>query len=641
MGWLLWLEEESLQHTVILDPISYFVTPVSAVICKHKPQHGDPTYHLLKIHEQCRANSFSKWNKMINKGVVSYSILKDIIEHFQPGWQNIVRLMLKFGLVIPLYDSEMDGETALFTNNKDGRKESSSQILVSKSAKEFLVPALLEENTNPDDKWTEIEFSTCFFVFTIFELDEQALSYENLSNTCFLPRGLFERLLGKAASWSQDTTSRGSIKSARLTQGENICRNLAVLWFGSRRFRLVLRQEMNAIQLDVEGKEPIQVFLRVQQQIQLVIEECMESLCCIPMLKLPVKQGCAAYVPMDRVRECTVPLSFDQIILDLVTLKQQFSGWFDDQEEPLDCYDIFLSYRWSQIDSNLVRRLFDRSSLYMIEAGERRTIQIFLDTRRLQAGTKFQETFARGLLNTTMFVPLVSIGALERLQKHDPACEDNVLAEWILALEALDQGVLKKIYPVFIGTMNADGQSQNLFKENLVERLSTECPLATLKLVRRLLVQNGLNLSSKREKMTVLEIFKEISSSLGYLAWECNDLLIPHCCHSIISVLHTCPLKVVKTISANIRTTSTNNTNSANIITTPTSNTDFESAWDILEKPQYVVDADRKRRLLDELGVESSEFLEGLNENDFLQLAECLKKAPKIIFLKKVLGKSV
>ena len=77
-------------------------------------------------------------------------------------------------------------------------------------------------------------------------------------------------------------------------------------------------------------------------------------------------------------------------------------------------------------------------------------------------------------MSAIVVVCFVSIGALERMRRHDASVEDNVLIEWILALECFHHRLSKstdsaksrveKIYPVFIGSVDgASGKETTSF----------------------------------------------------------------------------------------------------------------------------------------------------------------------------------
>ena len=95
----------------------------------------------------------------------------------------------------------------------------------------------------------------------------------------FLPSSLFERLICKAVSWSQQTSKKldGIVIS-------EVFKDAAVLRYGRQRFQLTNLKEYNCIKVDVEGEYPVAIFRRLQSQIEMIIKESMKSLYFIPTL---------------------------------------------------------------------------------------------------------------------------------------------------------------------------------------------------------------------------------------------------------------------------------------------------------------------------------------------------------------------
>ena len=104
---------------------------------------------------------------------------------------------------------------------------------------------------------------------------------------------------------------------------------------------------------------------------------------------------------------------------------------------------VFLSYRVSA-DAALVETLY-----YQLLA---RGVDVWWDKKCLQPGMPWEEGFADGLLSSQIFVPVLSKDALAPFLLLDGASRcDNVLLEFRLALELKARGVLKAIFPIFVG----------------------------------------------------------------------------------------------------------------------------------------------------------------------------------------------
>ena len=108
-------------------------------------------------------------------------------------------------------------------------------------------------------------------------------------------------------------------------------------------------------------------------------------------------------------------------------LSVHFEPWL---KEPklLDQYDVFISYRWSERDTSFTQALYDRFSLFCIGSNDR-SIEIFLDTARLEIGRNFRSDFAKSLIHSTVVMPIVTSESLKRMvdYTHDVDVVDNVL----------------------------------------------------------------------------------------------------------------------------------------------------------------------------------------------------------------------
>mgnify|MGYP006434179553 CR=1 FL=1 len=189
-----------------------------------------------------------------------------------------------------------------------------------------------------------------------------------------------------------------SVKNFLLTQ------DLAVLSFGSQRFRLRVLEHQCTIQVDVEGKNPRAALKRLMEQVQVIIQECMKALTCF---------SAVAYSPSGKKHAVDEGVSFDEntFLIPLTQIKSvveshfvlnrpggrrllseeealtTFSEWIGGQRQggPESRFDLFLSYRWGASDSMFVQCLYDRFSLHTLGA-ENREVVVFLDKECLQDG---------------------------------------------------------------------------------------------------------------------------------------------------------------------------------------------------------------------------------------------------------------
>jgi hypothetical protein len=116
---------------------------------------------------------------------------------------------------------------------------------------------------------------------------------------------------------------------------------------------------------------------------------------------------------------------------------------------------IFLSYRVST-DADVVAALYDKLTAL--------GVRVWWDKVCLEPGQAWEEGFADGLLSSAIFVPILSKGALSSFATlaADSPC-DNVLLEYVLALDHRERGRLKACFPLFVGPRGDDGAYGNFF----------------------------------------------------------------------------------------------------------------------------------------------------------------------------------
>jgi len=110
-------------------------------------------------------------------------------------------------------------------------------------------------------------------------------------------------------------------------------------------------------------------------------------------------------------------------------------------------YDVFLSYR-VDADQALVESLHDKLK------AQDNSLRVFWDKVALPLGISWEAGFVHGLCTSKVFVPVISSGTLRKcevLTSSSPC--DNVLLEYLLALELRDRGCVKRIFPVLVGDL--------------------------------------------------------------------------------------------------------------------------------------------------------------------------------------------
>ena len=183
---------------------------------------------------------------------------------------------------------------------------------------------------------------------------------------------------------------------------------------------------------------------------------------------------------------------------------------------------MFVSHRWSKNDDELIVRLF-MSLLDHTLGSEKRAVQVFLDHFRLKPSYQWQKANCEALLSSILMVPILSAEALQKMMNHDPQEEDNILIEWILALECMKNPIhsmMRAIYPLIFGERNADGSLGDLFSEGIIDRLPDTIPSASIKIVRGFLEESGIVPSSSLTNLTVRGVVKEITRYMGLKGYE-------------------------------------------------------------------------------------------------------------------------
>jgi hypothetical protein len=427
MGMIMWHEDEGLRDVVILDPIKYFVEPVTRLICKHSAQDDsgldhDFNFHHERWHEECEAEENEKWQELVTKGVL-YGPILHILFRDTGREEKLTRLMLKIGLIVNFVSQSIDEEVI------------------------YLVPALLPRAGQSVSASLILTgpVNTCFLVFTISSLimKQEYVTGKDLQDKCFLPSGLFPRLLGKAAQLRNQTTT--------FRRNQYLFAECAVLYYGSQRFKLTLIEQLNAIQLEVEGLHPLGVFNRLHNQVTNILSDCFGSLRFFVAVEYKSEGGAEGSLPifmnLERVQQACAHMAStggsndsSNIVVDGKTvgrkkLEELYGPWVR-RKELRTLYHVFFSYRWGE-DSKFVTGCND--SLLMETVGaQHQAVEVFQDVRRLQSGTNFLEGFEDALISSLVIVPVISILALERMIKHDPTKEDFTLIEWILACQCYE-----------------------------------------------------------------------------------------------------------------------------------------------------------------------------------------------------------
>ena len=128
-------------------------------------------------------------------------------------------------------------------------------------------------------------------------------------------------------------------------------------------------------------------------------------------------------------------------------------------------YDVFLSYRVAS-DSQHAERL------YNLLTSPPFSLTVYWDKLCLEKGVDWEQGFCAGLVSSRAFVPLLSRAAINHPEMdwqnfsklaQSSAC-DNVFLEHRLAVELQGLGLVEKVFPLFIGDVDAStGEYGNYF----------------------------------------------------------------------------------------------------------------------------------------------------------------------------------
>ena len=180
LGLVMYHPESALRHIVIMDPLKFLVDPASRIVCQYGVHH-------FELHEKARQSWPLDFRKFVEHGRLSKRLLTSLWEDRQPHLEELARLMVKYGLLIPLLENSME------------IKEQEKLNVHSKS--EYLVPALLPLLASEEEDSTMGITPVARAVF-IFGLEEPLQEWRNRGYVTleevqaegFLPSGLFAQV---------------------------------------------------------------------------------------------------------------------------------------------------------------------------------------------------------------------------------------------------------------------------------------------------------------------------------------------------------------------------------------------------------------------------------------------------------------
>eukprot|EP00960_Hanusia_phi_P002138 61712-Hanusia_phi.AAC.2 len=477
LGKIMYHHEKSLSDYVIAKPVDFIIRPVTQVVCEvslHKP-----------VYEAEARRMGREWKDLQKRAVLSKSLLQVLWKDYQDKLDLLVSLCIKFGIFVPLRPED------------DGNVTS------------FLVPNLLREGSlGQAEESLPADALTCFMHFSSDASlkDKYGLKRSDLCSG-FLPSSLFSNVLGQAMVWNQCTSEM----EPQLSKGK------AILSFGQHKFLLRELKTEKCFEIKIFVENPKYVLDRLRQIVSNVIATCMQNL--RPHILL--KSG-SHHVNLDALVKNVDEQSgmwFGSELRQVERLKQEFRPWLP-SKDLLSSYDLFISYRHGDFDSELVQKTYDILSPHVVGPTGRR-VEIFYDQVRLKLGRRFDLDFMNALLCSTGAVPIVSLDALERMKRiNRDSPEDHLLMEWSLILELQAAGRLKFCVPVLVGKVEEGSAIGNFFADDPFSTLPQVVPTQTVEEVKSFLASKGLETSRELESRTVQQTVKKLSKNMAIQACE-------------------------------------------------------------------------------------------------------------------------
>jgi hypothetical protein len=526
MGLLMHHRDAMLRHLVILNPAEAVIAPFSNVLCSHDI-HENPV--LLDTRTR-----MPELYALLRQGILDRDILAILWKDYVDVQKELEFLMTKYQLIVPIL-------------NEEG------------GANRYLVPALLP---HPDDATrTRMLANDSRFQWVSYVVFGNSKNIEALRNKgyvavdeakrkFFLPKGLFTAVLGKVVEECQRVYGM-SVSDMELTVSS------IATSFGRHNFLLRELPNQNMMELVIRVETPLLIVERMLGLMQLAVSKMMPNLhfaLCVDQVGGVCQDG-QVTAPKDHLviiegvggLEKRLTASPPQDIpvapgkrLSQVEARKVFGRWLT----PLGLlpfYHVFLSYRWGDFDTELVKTMF--ASLYTTIISGGRQIQVFLDRNRLEDGRDFSSDFAIALINSLVAVPIVSCASLVRMLnlKADSKI-DNLLLEWTLIIELLDSGHLHFCLPIMIGTVKQDADDgnfiSNLFAEGDIDKLPEVVCTKVADRVKELLLSNDKTPSQSLYTYTVRGVVTKMTRLLGVPGWDVNDTSGESSSHGGASQMH-------------------------------------------------------------------------------------------------------
>ena len=254
-------------------------------------------------------------------------------------------------------------------------------------------------------------------------------------------------------------------------------------------------------------------------------------------------------------RDRTEPGGIDDGVAELILklLRKEVADRFDSAisvakaleaafaSSSVDAFDVFINYRVS-CEKDFAEELFTAIERHKIGLNRRRP-RVYLDKVRLLDGERFDLGFTRGLAQSLVFAPLMSMNCMKSFATlGDDDLEDFVLVEYYMALALHSRGIIKAILPVILNEQEDGTHTQEFFQDirsgvvdgrELPTVPSEKSFAKAASFLAQLPPQCGGPIAlTTEDKRTVKDVVSELLTFQAVLlhvdrAWEAGDLSSP------------------------------------------------------------------------------------------------------------------
>ena len=265
-------------------------------------------------------------------------------------------------------------------------------------------------------------------------------------------------------------------------------------------------------------------------------------------------------------------------------------------------YDIFLSYRVAS-DAQHVEKLYNLLTT--------QGFKVYWDKFCLEPGVDWEQGFCEGLVSSRAFVPLLSRDAINHPEKDwqnfskltaDSKC-DNVFLEHRLAVELQGLGLIEKLFPIFIGDLDATtSEYSDYFKSGCHPSLSEVMVNSVEEKLRHHMESQALGTPIVPDR-TVASVVGAITACQGAFIVGPADATFAAAAASIAKMLTDVPVTQSPRGGTHVHKTLVNNMDNKTLVA---ENSDLNSKVGRLEGENGTLKND-VGRLLSEVGTLKSE----------------------------------